>query len=597
MSAGVLSAAAGSRTLFWAALPVFAALAVMGVAGFRVAPPQLFSHLYWLLSGATVALWTTLSLTALWHAPADRRVRLFALTAVVISLTVVLPGIDPAWPGWLVAAGLAAYSLAYFGSMPVVVHMASEIPGVNPFVARHPRFIQTQYVVGALLAAGAAGAWYLIVFGDLDPARATALSRSVVVANRAFYVYTGVAAMGLLAVAARHDALAYRRRQAFVVIIALALWTANSAAMLLVPGLESNAVAVNVVEPLAVLAPPLAIALAAFRFHLFDIGSALRRLLLLEPVARRIVATVDRGFFPEKVVLRRLRRTLLADLASETTIDGMGRRLTERLVSGLGASSAALLIVDDAREVFRVRAAAGALADDRAARDALVAAGGAVPDALPRDTVVRVDFRGEPLALICIGPLASGARLDDDDRDALAHVAQQLAAMIENARLFELARIDSLTGLARRDVFDGRLREEMTRSARTGRPYAVAMADVDHFKRINDQYGHRAGDRVLQEIARVLTEQSRALDVVARYGGEEFVILLPETGRAAAALAAEKLRAAVENAPVAVNGARLRVTVSIGVAASAGGDAGEDLVARADAALYLAKRGGRNQVR
>lgn len=592
-----LSPGVTARLPFWAALPLFVCLATLGVVAWRLAPAEPFRGAYWAISGATLALWASLALTALWHAPADRRVRLFAVTAGVISLTVVLPAIDPAWPAWLVAAGLAAYSFAYFGSMPIVVHMASEIPGVNPFVARHPRFIQTQYVVGALLAAGAAGAWYLIVFGGLDAGRATWLSRSVVVANRAFYVYAGIAAMGLLAVAARRDALAYRRRQAFVVIVALALWTANSAAMLLVSGLESNALAVNIVEPLAVLAPPLAIAIAAFRFHLFDIGSALRRVLLLEPIARRVVATVDRGFFPEKVVLRRMRRTLLADLAGETTIDGMGRRLTESLVSGLGASSAALLIVDDAREVFRVRAAAGTLPGGVAARDALVPVGGAVPDSLPCDTVVRVDFRAEPLALVCIGPLDSGARLDADDRDALAHVAQQLAAMIENARLFELARIDSLTGLARRDVFDGRLREEMTRSARTGRPYAVAMADVDHFKRINDQYGHRAGDRVLQEVARVLTEQSRALDLVARYGGEEFVILLPETGRAAAALAAEKLRAAVEDAPVRVNGARLRVTVSIGVAASAGGGDNEDLVARADAALYAAKRGGRNQVR
>lgn len=597
MRLGALSSGGPARLPFWAALPLFVCLAALGVFTWRLAPAGPWGAAYWTISSLTLVLWASLALTALWHAPTDRRVRLFGLTAIVVSLTLVLPAVDPSWPVWLIAAGLAAYGLAFFGSMPIVVHMASEIPGVNPFVARHPRFIQSQYAVGALLAAGAAAAGYLLVLGDLAPTRASWLSRSVVVANRAFYVYAGLAAMGLLAVAARGEALAYRRRQAFVVILALAVWTANSAVMLLWPLLEASAPAVYVIEPLCVLAPPLAIAIAAFRFHLFDLGSALRRLLLLEPLVRRFVTAVDRGFFPEKVVLARLRRTLLADLANETTIDGMGRRLTATLVSGLGASSAALLLVDDAREVFRVRAAAGALPGGDSARDVLVPAGGDLPDALPRDTVVRVDFRAAPLALICIGPLSSGARLDADDRDALAHIAQQLAAMLENARLFELARIDSLTGLARRDVFEGRLREEMTRTARTGRPHAVAMADVDHFKRINDQYGHRAGDRVLQEIARVLTEHSRALDLVARYGGEEFVILLPETGRMAAALAAEKLRSAVERAPVSVNGARLRVTISIGVAASAGCGDDDDLVARADTALYAAKRAGRNQVR
>ena len=597
MHAGVLSASAGRRAPFWAALPAFAALAALGVIAYRTTPPVAYSNIYWTLSGATFTLWSVLGLAALWHDPADRRVRLFALTAGVVSLSLVLPTVNVDWPVWTVAGGLVLAAVAFFANVPIVVHMSSEIPGGNPFVARHPGFIRGNYAAGAALGAAAVAAWSFAAFGTDDPARVADIDRAITVVNRLFYAYAGLAAIGLLVIGARAEARAYRRRQAFVVIVAMAVWTADAVLPLVIPSLAANLIFVHVVEPIVIMLPALALATAVFRFHLFDIGSILRRMLLLEPVSRRFVSAVDRNFFPEKVLLRRLQRTLLTDMAGETTIDGLGRRLVDTLVRDLGAASAVLLVVDDARELFRVRAMAGEVPGGEAARLITMRPGQDMPAALPCETVVRVDFRDEPLALICLGALHTGARLDDDDRDALSHVAQQLSAMIENARLFELASIDSLTGLARRDVFDARLRQEAMRSARTGRPFAVALADVDHFKRINDGHGHRAGDRVLQEVARILSAHSRALDVVARYGGEEFAVLLPETGRAAAVIAAEKLRAAVEAATIDVSGARLHVSISVGVAGSDPAHEGADLVAMADEALYAAKRAGRNQVR
>jgi len=125
----------------------------------------------------------------------------------------------------------------------------------------------------------------------------------------------------------------------------------------------------------------------------------------------------------------------------------------------------------------------------------------------------------------------------------------------------------------------------------------VAMADIDHFKRVNDEHGHRIGDRVLAETARVLRGAIRATDGVGRYGGEEFLIILPGTDAAGAAVLAERLRSAVEGSPVRdAAGEPFSVTISLGVGEHADGDDKDSLVTRADTALYRAKAGGRNRV-
>jgi diguanylate cyclase len=124
----------------------------------------------------------------------------------------------------------------------------------------------------------------------------------------------------------------------------------------------------------------------------------------------------------------------------------------------------------------------------------------------------------------------------------------------------------------------------------------LLMADIDRFKLINDSYGHKAGDKALKLIARLLKQALRETDFIARYGGEEFVILLTQTPAAQAAEVAEKLRAVVEKAEFNNGDTRIPITLSIGVSSFRVGEEPEEVFARADAALYRAKAGGRNQV-
>jgi diguanylate cyclase (GGDEF)-like protein len=161
-----------------------------------------------------------------------------------------------------------------------------------------------------------------------------------------------------------------------------------------------------------------------------------------------------------------------------------------------------------------------------------------------------------------------------------------------------LARHDPLTGLCNRREFGERLAVEQSRCGRLERPISLAVIDVDHFKRVNDTYGHLAGDAVLARLARVSSGIVRAEDVLARYGGEEFAIICRGVTLADAGVLAERLRATVESTLFEVDGAALPVTISIGVAAmpESVAQTGSELVLAADAALYQAKRAGRNRV-
>ena len=166
-----------------------------------------------------------------------------------------------------------------------------------------------------------------------------------------------------------------------------------------------------------------------------------------------------------------------------------------------------------------------------------------------------------------------------------------------NRRLRDQATRDTLTGLANRRHFMERLAEEIARARRAGHPLSLAIADVDHFKHVNDTHGHAAGDAALRVLGGLLKRQQRASDLPARYGGEEFTILMPETDLAGAATAMEDLRQRVEG--TAVDGPveePIQQTISIGVAGLQQGDTADTLLQRADAALYRAKAAGRNRV-
>ncbi len=179
------------------------------------------------------------------------------------------------------------------------------------------------------------------------------------------------------------------------------------------------------------------------------------------------------------------------------------------------------------------------------------------------------------------------AVLEDRARRALGTAAQELE---------QLARIDGLTGLANRRHFDDTLATEVARSRRYGRPLSLAMIDLDHFKPINDAYGHLLGDDVLRAVAAAIRSEARDADTTARFGGEELAVLLPECGPAAAREVAERIRRRIAELSVPGPDGPVRVTVSAGVATSRPDDDPATLAARADAALYAAKRAGRDRV-
>jgi diguanylate cyclase (GGDEF)-like protein len=163
-----------------------------------------------------------------------------------------------------------------------------------------------------------------------------------------------------------------------------------------------------------------------------------------------------------------------------------------------------------------------------------------------------------------------------------------------NATIERLARIDSLTGLVNRRTLDATLQREAARAERRGEWLSVIAADLDNFKFINDQCGHKAGDQVLMNAATVFGFQMRSYDLAARYGGDEFLLLLPGTSTDAAISVAERIRGNI--AQIEVPTAARQITVSLGVASWSQGDTTDSLLARADAALYAAKRSGGNRV-
>ena len=169
------------------------------------------------------------------------------------------------------------------------------------------------------------------------------------------------------------------------------------------------------------------------------------------------------------------------------------------------------------------------------------------------------------------------------------------ALLDANRRLARQALTDELTGLANRRHGAHQLEREIALGVRHGRQLALVRVDVDHFKAINDSHGHQAGDQVLAAVAARLAQAVRGGDELARWGGDEFVAILPDTDKAGALRAAERLRAAVTGAPVEAAGASLPVTISVGWAHWAG-DTPDDLLARADRALYKAKDSGRDAV-
>jgi diguanylate cyclase (GGDEF)-like protein len=308
----------------------------------------------------------------------------------------------------------------------------------------------------------------------------------------------------------------------------------------------------------------------------------LQQMTALYEVSTAIGATVD----PQAVLAR--------------IIEGLGRLLPD--------AELAVYLLEDGGQLARREAATEEL--DEALAPATASLGeGIVGRAI---ATTRPEVEGAGAALVTLrklalpllaGPRVVGALLvarrgqpfAAEERQVAGMVATQAAMALQNARL---ATTDALTGLYNRRYFEQALAFECERARRIGRPIGLVIADVDHFKAFNEQYGHPAGDAVLREVAATLARQLRRTDIVARIGGEEFAAILPEDDLGEVAIAAERLREAVEQRPpLEFDGQVLPpVRVSVG-GASLGGEAAAPpiLIRTADDALRQAKRGGRNR--
>jgi diguanylate cyclase (GGDEF)-like protein len=195
---------------------------------------------------------------------------------------------------------------------------------------------------------------------------------------------------------------------------------------------------------------------------------------------------------------------------------------------------------------------------------------------------------------------SDGRPFDHSDLETIQSFAGQAAVAVDNVLLHQEAQrlsvTDGLTGLGNFRFFQQTIAREVDRAARFGRPLAVLMLDLDHFKQVNDKHGHQVGDEVLVEVAERIRAEVREVDVVARYGGEEFVVVLPETGHDGATQLGERIWQRVRATPITTAAGALPITVSLGAAIyPENGDSAAALIRAADKALYAAKRGGRDR--
>ncbi len=186
----------------------------------------------------------------------------------------------------------------------------------------------------------------------------------------------------------------------------------------------------------------------------------------------------------------------------------------------------------------------------------------------------------------------------DEDLKLFMAFGHQVSGAIDNARLYDMAFYDSLTKVFMRRYFEAWLAQEFARVKRYHTDLSLMLVDIDHFKKINDHYGHQAGDFVLRELAQTIKISVREADVVARYGGEEFAICLPETTVEKAKFSAERIRKAIEKKRFIYEGNKISVTVSIGIASFSKSpeDSVDKFITDADVALYISKESGRNCV-
>ena len=356
-------------------------------------------------------------------------------------------------------------------------------------------------------------------------------------------------------------------------------------------------------------------------------GATLVLGLLFSPLRRLLQGAIDRSVFPERHALRQRLVTLAAELPAHGKLPLMGKHLVGELTAIFQLRSATLLVADPTSGLLLTLASTRTdeerelelsflLSPDdeglqliRRAHRALPAAQliARSPSLAARltsfavDVIAPVMLHGKIIGLMLLGGRRDGGRLAAEEIDLLNLLSHHVATVLENARLFESATHDSLTGLLRREAVIEVLDRELQRALRYRRPLTVGMADLDHFKETNDRYGHLVGDTVLNRVAQALAAGLRSTDGIGRYGGEEFLLVLPETDMAGALSVAEKVRSIVESVRFSLGNEEVVVSVSIGLAtldfeSDAVPLSPIELIAAADRRLLVAKSSGRNRI-
>ena len=284
-------------------------------------------------------------------------------------------------------------------------------------------------------------------------------------------------------------------------------------------------------------------------------------------------------------------QTRLDELEAER---GRLRDVTSRFGEALGATH-------DGEQLMRLIVEAAIEATSAAGGVLVGTSGSLVKAGRPDNGSQRLEVPLQAGSISFGSLLLFGEEFNDEDRMTAVSLASHAVVALDNARLHRIverqALIDGLTGLANRRQCEETLADELARVERFGGALAVVVADLDWFKDVNDRHGHPAGDTVLREFAVLLEETVREVDLAGRWGGEEFVLVLPGTDLAGGAQVAERIRAGLAGRTVlAVDGAPIPVTASFGVAAIPPAKTASELFAAADAAMYQAKRAGKNRV-
>lgn len=626
------------------------------------------------LASDTVALlgYLGLALLVLFQDLRDARARLLFVFAAAVAFELALP-YDAIGRPLIYSASLCLYYLLTGLEMGVELHLASVIPRAYDWIRRRPWLVWTYYGIG--LGFGIATAvTYLaedVLGRNLFPWSSPQVETVLLQVGIPLW---SVAVPAILVLQMLRAATPRGRHQAGLVLAGVVPWTVY---VLVQVVFESQGRVVPEgfagLETLALLAYPVAIFAAIYRYQLFDIELVVRRGLvytlltgtlivafyaalgtggalfsnvvrggssvwfisaltlalglLFAPLRRSLQSLIDRKFFPERYELRQRLISLASELPGYGKLPLMGSHLVERLGRIFAVHPVSLLLADPESGLLVPLAATrpeerntaptflvhrqdpGVEALVRAARpvtvEQLAAKGGALGPRLRQldgSFAVPLLVQGELIGILVLGPKEAGERFPGEELELLNFLAHHAAIVFQNARLFESATYESLTGLLRREAILDVLSRELERAGRYGRPLTVGMADLDHFKEVNDRYGHLAGDTLLKRVAQALAGGLRSTDAVGRYGGEEFLIVLPETDLAGARVVADKLRRLVEEARAPMeDGEDASVTVSIGLASRTETDAtsaddARELLARADRALYKAKQEGRNRI-